>query len=215
MALGDLSRPQQRFLEHFLKDDLSEQFYLSGGTALAAFHLHHRHSEDIDLFARERFDLTTAMRLVSAIADQEPIPRRVHDRLGFVIRIEGEPLRVEFVHYAFDCIEPPVPRYGALKVDGLRDILANKLSAVIERTEPKDFADLCLLLRRPELGLTRGMADCKRKFGWSGLEYLLQAAFLRVDALRAWPELDPPLELEQARVFFREAARSLIRVDAD
>src|SRR5574342_1029985 len=45
---------QQRFLEAFFnRDPISAHFYLSGGTALAGFYLHHRYSEDVDLFTRD------------------------------------------------------------------------------------------------------------------------------------------------------------------
>ncbi len=211
MATGDLTPSQRIFLDHLLGSGLSDSFYLSGGTALAAFHLHHRRSEDLDLFSREAFDGAEVVRVVNGVAEEEPIPRRIHGRLGFVVRIEGEPLRVEFVHYAFDPIEPPRPRYHDLRVDGLRDILANKLSAVVERTEPKDFADLLFLLRSTPLTLEQGMEDCRGKFGWPGLRHLLQTALLRVNRLSGWPETDPPTTLDEARVFLRREVERLAR----
>jgi predicted nucleotidyltransferase component of viral defense system len=211
VATGDLTGAQCAFLDHLLESELADTFYLSGGTALSAFHLHHRRSDDLDLFSRHRFDTTAAVRLVNAIAEEEPIPRRVADRRGFVARVAGEPLRVEFVHYDFDWIEPPVPRYRRLRVDGLRDILANKLSAMVERTDPKDYADVLHLLRRTPLTIEQGMADCKTKFGWPGLPHLLQGALLRVNDLSGWPETEPPTTLDEARAFFRGLAVSLVR----
>ena len=38
--------------------DLAGQFYLSGGTALAAFYLKHRYSEDLDFFSEVELDTT-------------------------------------------------------------------------------------------------------------------------------------------------------------
>ncbi len=35
-------------------NDISEHFFLTGGTALSVFYLHHRTSEDIDLFTVEQ-----------------------------------------------------------------------------------------------------------------------------------------------------------------
>lgn len=209
--MGDLTSAQRRFLDHLLEAELADTFYLSGGTALSAFHLHHRRSDDLDLFSRHPFDATEVVHLVNAIAEDEPIPRRVADRLGFLVQVAGEPLRVEFVHYEFDWIEQPVPRYHGLRVDGLRDILANKLSAMVERTDPKDYADLLHLLRRTELTLDQGMRDCKTKFGWPGLHHLLQSALLRVDHLSGWPETEPPTTLDEARAFFHGLVQDLVR----
>jgi hypothetical protein len=213
MTSPDLSPGQQLLLDRLAASDLGEVFYLSGGTALSAFHLHHRRSDDLDLFSRTPFDVQSVLRLVRSVSQTEPVPRRIHQRLGFLLQVAVESLRVEFVHYDFDCIEPPQPRYGPLKVDGLRDILANKVSAIIERSEPKDYCDLLFLLRQPGLDLATGMADCRNKFGWPGLDYLLQTALLRVDSLSAWPQTKPVTTLAEARNHFRELARSLIKLD--
>lgn len=212
---GELSPGQKRVLDALAASELRETFYLSGGTALAAFHLHHRTSEDLDLFAREPFDSKRVLSFVASIADEPPTMRRIHERLGFIAKVGDETLKLEFVHYEYDCVEPPALRYDAIKVDGLRDILANKLSAVVERTDPKDYADILLLLRRDGLSLEQGMADCHRKFGWPGLRYLLETAFLRVENLRAWPVLEPPVSLEEAKEFFRGLARELVKKDVE
>ncbi len=202
MPTGDLTAAQQAFLDHLLGSELADTFYLSGGTALSAFHLHHRRSDDLDLFSRRPYDANAVVQLVNAIAEGEPTPHRLHHRLGFLLRVEQEPLRVEFVHYDYDWIEPPRPLYGRLQVDGLRDILANELSAMIERTDPKDYADLLHLLRRSPLTIDQGIEDCRAKLGWPGLAYLLQTALLKVDELPGWPETVPATSLDEARAFF-------------
>ena len=107
----------------------------------------------------------------------------------------------------------PEPRYGRLRVDGLRDILANKLAAMVEGTEPKDYADVMFILRQPGFSLPRGMEDGRTKFGWPGLHHLLQRAFLYPEHFRGWVENDPPTALVEAREYFRDLARSLVDLD--
>lgn len=47
-----LTENQIAFLEQIKKSEfLAKNFYLTGGTALAAFYLHHRYSEDLDFFS--------------------------------------------------------------------------------------------------------------------------------------------------------------------
>ena len=41
---------QAAFLTRFFSTDTGQLFFLTGGTALAAYHLHHRLSVDLDLF---------------------------------------------------------------------------------------------------------------------------------------------------------------------
>ncbi len=214
MAKGNLTAAQHAFLDHLLGSELADTFYLSGGTALSAFHLHHRRSDDLDLFSRQAFDSNAVVRLVNEIAEEEPTPHKIAHRLGFILRVGGELLRVEFVHYDYDWLEPPQPLYGQLRVDGLRDILANKLSAMIERTDPKDYADLLHILRRTPVTIEQGIEDCRAKFGWPGLSYLLQTALLKVDGLSAWPETEPPTSLDEARDFFAGIVDRLARSSA-
>ena len=90
MATGDLTAGQRAFLDHLLESELVEHFYLTGGTALSAFHLHHRRSDDLDLFSRQAFEATAVVRLVNAVAEGEPTPHRIAHRLGFILRVGGE-----------------------------------------------------------------------------------------------------------------------------
>lgn len=212
---GELSPGQKRVLDALATSELGNSFYLSGGTALSAFYLRHRTSEDLDLFARDRFDPKRVVSFLTSIADEPPTMRRIHERLGFIAKVGGETLKLEFVHYEYDCIEEPEPRYDTVRVDGLRDIFANKLSAIIERTEPKDYADILLLLRQEGISLEQGMADCHRKFGWPGLRYLLETAFLRIDKLRAWPVLEPEVSFDEAKTFFHDLTKQLVREDVE
>ena len=46
-----LTRLQRDFLSSFFAQPAAQPFVLTGGTALAAFHLQQRLSEDVDLFA--------------------------------------------------------------------------------------------------------------------------------------------------------------------
>ncbi len=53
-----LSSRQILLLESFGKEKfLKQNFYLTGGTPLAAFYLRHRYSEDLDFFSETEFDV--------------------------------------------------------------------------------------------------------------------------------------------------------------
>ncbi len=52
-----LTATQLRMLKTIGREPLfTEKFYLTGGTALAGFYLHHRYSEDLDFFSMEEVD---------------------------------------------------------------------------------------------------------------------------------------------------------------
>jgi predicted nucleotidyltransferase component of viral defense system len=211
--MHDLTDAQRTLLDAISKSELADRFYLSGGTALAAFYLHHRHSDDLDLFTRDRFESRTVLEVVEAIAEGPVVPVRREHRFGLLVPLRGETVRVEFVQYDHPFVEPPLPTLGALRVDGLRDILANKLSAMVDRSEAKDFADVYFLLERQRMSLEQGIADATAKFGWPAMHLLLQSAFLKIEGMTAWPVLSPPVAIEEARTAFRRWAKSLIRLD--
>jgi hypothetical protein len=53
-----LTDEQRKFLTLFNEEkSLYKKFYLTGGTALSEFYLHHRLSEDLDFFSEEEFSI--------------------------------------------------------------------------------------------------------------------------------------------------------------
>ncbi len=49
-----LTPTQMTFLQYLKKTPLVKDFYLTGGTALAAFYLFHRYSFDLDFFTKDK-----------------------------------------------------------------------------------------------------------------------------------------------------------------
>jgi len=207
----ELSPGQRRLIAVVAASGLARDFYLSEGTALRIAYLHHRESLDLDFFSRTPVRPMAVLAALRAEGVEVSEPSRVYDRWEFTALVAGEPVRIEFVHYAFDRLAPSDVRIGALEVDSRRDIFANKLSALIDRFEAKDYADVLLMLRTgSDLGV--GIDDCRAKFGWPAIEILLQQAFARAARLQAadWPELSPGISVQEARAEFRRLAASLI-----
>ncbi len=68
MANSFLTPLQRAFLQVFFADPVGQRFFLTGGTALAAFHLHHRLSDDLDLFTLDDLALEAAAHPIENIA---------------------------------------------------------------------------------------------------------------------------------------------------
>jgi hypothetical protein len=72
----ELLTPQQRSLLRAIGESpLRDEFFLTGGTALAALYLHHRHSLDLGLFTEKP----------AAIAQVPPTMQEIADRFGLWI----------------------------------------------------------------------------------------------------------------------------------
>lgn len=154
-AISVLTDTHRRFLEAFFESQRGpEPFYLSGGTALAAYYLHHRYSDDLDFFTRDRLNLEPSAhreQLERALTRSglriESSTRRGDHVQYFLAGGQGErPLtKIEFVFDAPRYLIAP-ERHDGVFVDGLLAIAVNKLTA-LGRREPKDYVDLYEIVR--------------------------------------------------------------------
>jgi len=64
-----LTKNQNLIFSEVAADEyLRSQFYFTGGTALSAFYLNHRESEDLDFFSQKEFPSDEIVKRVSAWA---------------------------------------------------------------------------------------------------------------------------------------------------
>ena len=100
-----LTARQKQLLELAVSEVyITENFYLTGGTALASWYLHHRESYDLDFFSENRFDYD---RLIRWFREHEssinPSSMIFDEDWGFLeVKIrypDNERLKVDFNHY--------------------------------------------------------------------------------------------------------------------
>lgn len=205
-----LTPAQEKALRIVAKEPRLTTFYLTGGTALAAYHLYHRISDDLDFFTTDEPDTIFLQSFVEIVKDalgaREVRFERVHDRrVFFFVLPEGE-LKIEFTRYPFQQIESPVVRDG-VRVDELRDLAANKLRAFLDRFEPKDFVDLYFIFRT--IPLKNVWQDAEQKFGMKIEPLFLGGELMKVRRIEALPKMLKPLTIEELKAFFIEQAKQL------
>jgi hypothetical protein len=128
-------------------DELGTGFYLTGGTAASRGYLNHRFSDDLDLFVNddERFGLW-AERAIQALARHGGWRSDVLQKEERFVRLE---LLQEDIALKIEMINDVPARVGEIRahpvlgrLDSPENILANKITALIGREEPKDLADI-------------------------------------------------------------------------
>src|ERR1041384_3368937 len=67
LASAHLKPWQRQLLSELERSPLASVCYLTGGTALSAFHLAHRESEDLDLFSEVEVPLTAIETFLTGI----------------------------------------------------------------------------------------------------------------------------------------------------
>jgi len=126
----------------------------------------------------------------------------LYDRQIFTIHTTPE-LKVEFTKYPFPRLAPLQKKDGIL-VDSLLDIATNKLFALFDRNEPKDFVDLYFLLQIFTLDtLVKGV---HKKFDFAIAPLTLGSELLKVRHLTMMPRMIIPLTREELISFFEKEA---------
>lgn len=126
---------------------LETGFYLTGGTATSRKYLHHRFSDDLDLFVNDdpKFSLW-AERIIHSLLKTSQWQCQILNRDERFVRLvviqQQTQLNIELIndvpaHIGIIEIHPVLGR-----IDSKENILANKITALIGRQEPKDLADI-------------------------------------------------------------------------
>jgi len=123
-------------------DIIAKAFFMTGGTTLSVFFLHHRASEDIDFFSTEFRDLPTIHTSLKRIFKNDLT--LIQSSPEFYSYLINE-VKVDFVFDSLSTIEErPLVSLKVGKeifIDTLDNIASNKLSAVASRFEAKDIID--------------------------------------------------------------------------
>lgn len=211
MEQKTLTSAQKTVIREVAKEPKLADFYLTGGTALAAYHLHHRISDDLDFFSFGEPDTFFIHEFVNKLkvdlAAGTVRFEKLHDRNQFYFNLSNnEELKIEFTKYPFKQLENP-KTMERLKVDGLKDIGANKLMAALERFEPKDFVDIYYLLEFAKLEDIR--RDTEIKFGIKIGGVFLGGELAKVRRIEALPKMLKPLTINELKDFFSQQIKNL------
>ncbi len=122
-------------------------FYLTGGTAASRGYLNHRFSDDLDFFVNDddRFGLW-ADRIIQALGHHGNWQGQVSLREERFARLSliqnGIPLKIEMINDVPARVGTVIDHPILGRLDTAENILANKVTALLDREEPKDFADI-------------------------------------------------------------------------
>ena len=215
---------QRDFLYSFFAQPASAPFALTGGTALAAFHLCHRVSEDVDLFAVaplrddelkycEALDLGQRAALAAGLSIGATCEHRQPTILFYqVFLTRGDEPRLKI-----DMVRDPGPLFGeVLNVEGIRvhsslDIAVNKVTAILGRLAARDYVDLYFLLHAG-FEFERLLELAKQK-DFRLNEFYLGQAMQAVEKISPadMPKMLKPIDLDEMKRFFVALAEDLVR----
>jgi len=210
-----LTSKQLEFLE-CIQDQKSiiKDFYLTGGTALAAFYLHHRLSEDIDLFTEleevNPSPIEAFLQKISPKLSMSHIKRSQFLGLfSYLLEYtDGQSLKVDFNYYPFPRIEKGIS-YQKLAVDSIHDIAANKIHTLFMKPRGRDYIDFYCIMKEKNFTLHQLILDAKAKFDWDIDSMTLISQFLRVKEFTDYPKMLVPFDRQEMEKFYTKLVNDL------
>lgn len=205
---------QEEILKLISKEKyLAKDFYLTGGTALSAFYLKHRLSEDLDFFNEKEFETIQINSFLKKIKPELNIRnidyQKAFNRNIFMLRFPKKILKIEFTYYPFEHAEKPKIISG-LKIDSLLDIAINKVFSITQRTSARDFIDVYLILRKnKDVSFDGLLKKARIKFDWHIDPLHLGAQLYKVKQAKDMPIMLEKIDRNTWQEFFLKEARKL------
>lgn len=200
---------QSEFLTAFFGQ--SPDFFLTGGTALSAFYLQHRLSQDLDLFTLSDEAMNLCVPAVHAAAGSigasvSALQTTTYMRRFLMTRREDSVL-VDCVREYAEQIEADKPHFGGIVVDSIVDIHCNKICTLLSRLEMKDYVDI-FFLARAGFDVPSYLDRAARKDG--GISAAMLAHLISEAKLQIIPDyVLKPVTIEELREFFSALSSEL------
>jgi len=152
MGKSILSLKQKQLLNFFIQEKIIIQnFFLTGGTALAEFYFQHRLSEDLDFFSEKEINYRNIIILASKTAKKLGATKleqqSLTGQLTFFFYFDQEIVKVDFSYFPFPHLGKFL-KYKNLRISSLEDIAANKIQAIATRKRARDYVDLYFCLKK-------------------------------------------------------------------
>ena len=212
-----LSKNQKNILAIISKDKLiCHNFYLTGGTALSEFYLHHRLSEDLDFFSENEFEpqgISIFFKKIKNIAKIKKVEYQhsFNRNLFFLNLLEGDKIKTEFTYFPFTRIEKK-EKIGDLYVDSLLDIAVNKVFTIYQKPRSRDFIDIYFILKKDKsLSLDDLVKKAQIKFGTYIDPIQLGTQYMKAKELKDFPKMLSYVKENVWQDFFIAEAKKLSR----
>jgi len=205
------SNPTQRevLIRIIDNETIKNNFFLTGGTALSVFYLHHRTSIDLDFFSIKEPSLDELHLWISRTWPNES--ERINQN-EFILQILVKDIKIDIVYDPLSFDEPREKYYldenKSITIDSLKNIAAGKFTTLVSRREIKDYVDFFYLHKKIEdLDFEAVYEDARRKEGMFDdsptVAYQLENNFNFIKQNPyAFPEMRTDLDVDEFDAFY-------------
>lgn len=209
-----LTKEQKRFLDLVSQEKyLCKRFYFTGGTPLCAFYLHHRLSEDIDLFSEKEINLLPMRAFIGKVQKKFKLKQVDYRRFlglhSFQLFFSNKNiLKIDFNYYPFGRIERGI-KYKNIEVDSILDIAANKVHTISMQPRARDFIDIYFIIKEKGYNFHDLLTKAKAKFDWHIDPVQLGSRLYTAKDLKDYPRMLKKIDHREWKEFFVEEAKKL------
>ena len=170
--------------------DAEQIFYLTGGTALNRFYQEKRYSDDLYFFTHNRIYFNRALREIKfKLSKSFYIEEEVSSKDFVRLKIDRF-LQVDFVYDSVMRYKEPIYLDNGYIIDNCENILANKITAVMGRDNPKDIFDILLIDKYYSYNWKDILEIAHKKAGFSDDDLIIRLKTFPVDLLKTIKLID-------------------------
>lgn len=205
---------QITLLTLFFSSPFAKTFFFTGGTALSAFYLAHRESQDLDFFSLQPYNTLALRTTIQEIANKTQSEMAIYARSQTYNEIFLKHQKEGWTQ-KIDIIQEQPKHFGKLTyiegitIDSLLNIATNKILAIYGRLEPKDYIDLYIICTQTELSFNELFELAKQKD--TGLsEFYFANTIVNVEKLETLPKMKAPFNKKAFIQFYKDLSQKLL-----
>lgn len=195
----------KRVLEKISQSEITSNFYLAGGTALA-IQFGHRESIDLDWFSKNSFSNSQIKDVLSKLGKFE-----LNSEDEGTIHGTLDDVKVSFLDYPYENIFPLIS-FQNIKLADERDIASMKIDAMSSRGSKKDFIDLYFLLKKYFISELFDFFETKYKnIHYNKLHILKSFAYFEVAEDEPMPKMIQEIKWEEIKAEISRKASEYLK----
>lgn len=209
-----LTPAQHNFLQLAQTENaITDWFFLTGGTALSEFYLHHRLSEDLDFFSTSEINTLQIEKIIRKFIVEYKATRFTRRQLMglYVYQIffkTGKSLKIDFNHFVFDQLEAG-RKVKNLKIASLWDITIDKLYTILTNPRGRDYIDLYFAVKEQDCNMDQLISALREKYEFEIDNINMLSQFVRVKDFSDIPKLLVKFKKKEIEEFFLKMADHL------
>lgn len=210
----ELNTWQSRFLEGIAQEQyILDTFYFAGGTNLMLSYFHHRVSDDLDFFTDQVIDIYKLEDILSGLKEILEVThihkQRIYDRNIYIFEyVDGFQLKTEFTKYQSP--QFPLSTYNGLRTEHINDCFLNKIAAIYDRFDPKDYVDIYYMMYKWGCSWELKTEYFEKKFGMTISDYTLGMTIHHwVQKINVFPKMEESFDESLCKAFLIELAQEL------